>query len=289
MSLPIVEPSSAPRWDWYQASIPDRPDRVIEAIASGLPFVEFRDQKGQHGYAKRVDVLSGGELAAMVNFGGSNGAPNATASGDRAPFFAELVRREFPHHSVTRCDSCYDFIDDATTFESLHAILYRIAMERNISTGLTGDYERKVKGRTYYLGSKKSPAFMRLYEKGIQMQSTLIAAGAPLLPEWLRAEMQVRPQGSRKIQAAIVSPTDVWGYVRWGPSVADELLGASVARAAPVLSKDTSFQQAMYSMMHQYGRWFDLLGEKCAGDHAQIGRELAFWRQRVLSSKLSVN
>ena len=285
MRVPTVQASSEPRWDWYQATISERPEHVIEAIAAGFPSVRLKDGRGQHGYAKRVDVLSGDEVAARVNYGGSNGPPNATSSGDRAPLFAELIRREFPRHSVTRCDTCYDFIDETTTFESLRNTLHRIAMERNIQTELAGDYERKLRGRTYYLGSRKSPTHLRLYEKGIQMESTLLAVGAPPLPEWLRAEMQVRPQGSRKLQAATVSPVDAWGYVRWGPSVADELLGMSVARAAPVLSKDTSFQEAMFSLMHQYGGWFDVLVERCGGDVGRAGQELASWRQRVLSAK----
>lgn len=60
-------------------------------------------------------------------------------------------------------------------------------------------------GQTLYLSSVSSAVTMRIYEKSKQL-----GRGT----EWVRAELQVRPQKNVKHVVATLSPVEVWGIAK---------------------------------------------------------------------------
>jgi DNA relaxase NicK len=73
------------------------------------------------------------------------------------------------------------------------------------------------------LGAPTSPTKFRLYEKGKQPEYSHLAR-----VDWVRAEVQVRPQKEAKASYASISPLDAWGASRWSRDLAAQILANHV-------------------------------------------------------------
>jgi len=244
------------RFDWYAATVPVAPTLLIDALRSGLEVSETSDGPGRHGYAQRLDLVgSTGELAATIYLPRPDSPthPHAYASGDRTEAFVYLVRSCFPEHRVTRCDSCYD-VEEKGAFDRIVQTVRDLAKGLGLQTSVAGDWFDERLGRTLYVGAPSSPVRLRVYEKGKQM-----AQGLPdnlrlaISPDWVRVELQVRPQKDAKGTAAAASPEAVWGFSAWSQQAASHLLQLDVPRieVARVLPADD--ERAYRFMVRQYG------------------------------------
>ena len=277
------------RFDWYQATVLDRPDRVVDWATSAYPHCTVTEGKGFNGYAARADFLnSHGGRELSVSYGGVNTLPNVISSGSFAPRFAELVRAEYPSKGqlrLTRVDSCFDFDEDGA-WNKLHPIMQSVALKSGVLTELSGDYDRAVKGRSYYLGGRTSPFRAVLYEKGIQLQDQIIAAGEQPKPNWVRLESRYKPPTLKAKELGIfLQPEEVWGVCRWAPNLISSVLDLSIQRVSYGEFKLPDMENALHHMTKQYRKTLVNLMSSVDGDFAEFGEVI--WK--ALSKNLSYN
>jgi hypothetical protein len=270
------------QWDWYQATIPDRPEPLISALACLSDQPSIRDGNGLHGYRNRTDILDQGNVVASILHGGQNGHPNAWASGEFAPAFAEVLRSVRPVHFVTRCDSCLDF-EEPGLFDRVSALLLDFADRTHLKTSLAGDWHGREDGRTLYLGSPSSLVRLRWYEKGRQLAKLLAIEGIHR-PDWCRLELRVRPEGFRRELAASCPPEEVWGFSRWSSRALRTVSAIDVRRAAPSLVTKSSDDRAFRHMVSQYAGVLLRMQEKI-GTPADVGISIFQEIERMIAEK----
>jgi hypothetical protein len=237
--------------DWYQATIAEAPQRVGEALLAELPGAHgFEAGRGRQNYHHSMLVLdSDGETLATILHGGPNGDPNAWASGDRAEGFATVLRRLWPDaHRVTRFDSAEDIHGHYPTIRDRCRALAAPSGVSGYEIAAHGDE----KGSTDYLGAKTSRVQHRCYEKGKQM-AALVADPASVPLDWVRLEVQWRPDKQARDVAASVSAGEVWGVSPWVQAIAREVIGTDPdrLRSRPKLLSD--FDRCHAAMLRQYG------------------------------------
>ena len=240
------------RLDWYSATVDDYPDKVIDRLCVDLS-AKLRAGKAMHGYVRGWELMSAEGVACRVLEGGNkNAKPHAWASGAWSEAFAGVVRLRWPsRHYVTRVDSALD-MEHQGAWRTICKSCLDVARELRLSVSMAGDWRRgeDEKGRTLYIGSRKSPTFVRAYEKGKQMacQGVLDAS-----PDWVRLEAVVRPEGEARYKVASLTPEGVWGCSSTTRAVYDRCFGRvpeAVECPAHHMSDDA---KAFDSMCRQYG------------------------------------
>ena len=260
-----------PRFDWYQATIEDYPRVIADGLMTLPGAHDLKHGRGRLNYRESAVVVgSDGNPLATLLHGGLNGAPNAFASGENAPAFAETIRRTWPGaHRVTRLDSAEDV---RMSFQAAHAACQSIAAELRIKgdTRLPDDPED---GATYYMGAPSSRARIRCYEKGKQLR----AQGVPDAdPDVLRFELQLRPNDAQaKLQAASIGPSEAWGATALARRVAGVFDHSTERvtlrhRLASTYDRTHAAMLAQYGghlfeMLSRHGSW-DLVGEQLGLD-----------------------
>jgi hypothetical protein len=235
------------RFDWYQASVPETaPEVVMEALARSEYYGDWVQSRPGKGYDTGFQFVVGDQVKYRLSHGGQNeqyGA-NVTASGGDAPMLAEVLRGAFPNHRVSRLDSCEDY-HHSDAYEYLRGIGLRIAKECNVAVReITKPLVESDDGCTLYLGSPSSAISGRIYEKGKQL-----AVGT----EWVRVELQVRPQKHVKDVAAMLSPEQVWGLAKWPTALAHELGKTSIQRVDVQIYQPSDEERAYRWLLKQYG------------------------------------
>lgn len=260
------------KFDWYQASIPDVSPAVLMAkIARSEYFGEWVESRPTKGYDIGAQFVIGGNVLYRINHGGINAefGANILGSGGSAPKLAQVVREHFPMHRVSRLDSCEDF-HHADVYDYLRKKALRIAKEMRVQCReIVKPLAESDDGRTLYLGSQTSAVSMRIYEKGKQL-----GCGS----DWVRAELQVRPQKEIKSFAAGMSPLEVWSLAKWSHAMAVQMGNSGLQRADVQIFQKSDQERAYRFMLKQYGRMLKLKHD----DHgswealgAQIGYDLA--------------
>lgn len=261
------------RFDWYQGTIDAPAEEIGEGLRTSLPGAEaFRAGPGRQNYHHSMAVLNGdGETLATILHGGPNGNPNAYASGGNAEAFAATLRKLWPdQHKVTRLDSCEDLRGDYSAIRDRCRLLAAPA-------GVTG-YEHAAhgeeKGSTDYLGASTSRVQHRCYEKGKQMAARVREADAVPL-DWVRLEVQWRPDKGGRALAASVSPDDVWGVSPWVRSIAREVIGRCPDRLRAQPRLLTDFERTHAAFLLQYGPHLTRLHFKEGGAQGFLRRLLS--------------
>jgi hypothetical protein len=222
-----------PVFDWYQATIPAHPRAIEVALMDALGVEHTNDTKGLRNYAYGMEFVRGGDVVARMMYGGANGNPNVWASGEDAQAFASVIRDLWPEHRVTRADSAYDFRGPGS-WERLYDAAVSIADRKGLTLNTYGDWLRPdaPEGRTLYIGSRKSPVLVRLYEKGKQLRASGVVAPRNSPLDWVRLEIQVRPAKDRKSIAAGMSARDFWGFSAWTAELHAEVANGDVERVS---------------------------------------------------------
>lgn len=267
------------RFDWYAATVRDDAFELERTICAGLDATSMGG-KPMHGYEQaRVFLDSEGVAIAHMLFGGSNGNPHAWASGNASPAFAQVIRAAYPTtHHVTRADSAIDFRDRDDAWDRVYNLLKSVAEDKRLKLSTAGDWIRprheSENGRTLYVGSMKSPVFIRLYEKGKQLRAGASPDELPNIDrDWLRLEVQVRPQKDARHRAAASSAGDMWGYSSWTLDVAQRFAGLDVERVTMHEFRDADLERSFSWMLDQYRK---VLSSKRfeLGSWEELGREL---------------
>lgn len=260
-----------PRFDWYQGTVEMPSDDLMDLALTALGDEHPVPAPGRNGYARGWEIRREGARSALVYEGGFHDHPHITASGENAPPLARFLRGSKHPHRVSRADVCID-TDTPGAFENLFSALRTLAKTSGLTATLMHNPDDGQAGATYYVGSKTSEVRARLYEKGKQLPEAE-------RPDWVRFEVQARPQRERKAWTAQAPEWDVLGSSQWSRKFATETLGAS-ATAPPTRSERVSdLEGALRAMGSQYGRRMVELLEHHGGDVAAFGLELALRAQ----------
>ena len=146
-------------------------------------------------------------------------------------------------------------------------------------------------GGTVYVGSRTSPVFVRIYEKGKQVLGEVGAGALTVdaqqlgvdlkghpIETWARCEIEVKPKAHARSDLAHLPAERFWGCSEWTASLYKNLSGSDVERinVGSVWQAD-DLSRTVRSMLNQYGRTLerlhsDLGSWECVG--LQLGHEL---------------
>ena len=242
------------RFDWYQATIPENPVVLVETLKHALaPDGDIVEGRGRHNYHQSFRVRNArGERVAEVLAGGSNGDPNATASGIFTQGFVDVVRGSWPEHRVTRFDAAEDMAQQGA-LEALEATCRELAKDLGIK-GRAVVPDDPSEGRTYYLGAPSSDTRVRLYDKSAEARAKLPPERHGEIPDhWARLEVQVRPRKEWKMFAARATPEQAWGFAGWTHELAKRALSLHIERITMQSGRETDDERAFRFMVLQYG------------------------------------
>lgn len=233
------------KFDWYAASIEAKPKAVLLGLFDSLECTDHEELKPRNGYENARALIRDGARVASVQWGGNGGLPFAWASGDDSPRFADSVRACW-RHRVSRVDVCEDFTDK-TAWNALSAHLLNVADGHRVNVDHAGDHHRGERGRTLMVGSRKSVAMVRLYEKGKQLGTD---------PDWVRAEIEVKPQQKEaKLFLSTATPQQFWGVSRWARDYyAFMMLSEIEAIQAGTIFRESDYERRVKWLFKQYGK-----------------------------------
>ncbi|MDO9209099.1 MAG: replication initiation factor domain-containing protein [Sulfuricurvum sp.] len=258
------------KFDWYQATLNSQKDNVFSALQDDYAHCDLRPGRPSNGYTDGADLIAGDDVILRLMWGGVNGSDSThcVSTGSNAPRFAEFARTKFKDHQVSRLDVAADY-EEKGCFKDLSTSLIKYAKSKRLKTAVGGDWIKHIGGRTLYLGSRTSPAYLRCYEKGKQI-------GMDANPDWTRVELEVKPSSKEgKALLATTSLEACWGASRWSIDVA-AILGRSGIQRAPIgsIHSPSDHDRAIFYMLKQYGptllRQYGLVGE----DYALLGQYL---------------
>lgn len=219
----------------------------MEALSKSDYYGDWEQIRPMKNYDAAAAFVVGNETRFKINYGGQNEehGPNVVGSGACAQVLADVVRDRFPAHRVSRLDSCEDYYH-RDAYDYLRKLALKIGKEhrvqcREIVKPLTDSDD----GRTLYLGSQTSAVSMRIYEKGKQMETD---------SEWVRAELQVRPQKDQKALMAMLNPTQVWGVAKWSHEMGVQLGKKGLKRVDAQVYQPSDHERAYRFMLKQYHR-----------------------------------
>lgn len=255
------------RFDWYAGSY--RGEHGLMAAACCERFAARVDEvgKGRNGFASSVRLRADRGFHAYIQWGGTHGdLVHCAFTGGRSPEGAELFRQLVPRHRVSRVDVAED-VGGEGRFQELAELSARVAeVHRLRRVRIVPD--DGTAGETIYLGSRSSPVFCRLYEKGKQVlakgdhveYSELPAGvGRDDIAHWSRVEIEVKPKHHMAREAlSAMSPDEVWGCSSWANQLREDMgymppprFNVGTVWRAP----DT--ERLYRALLTQYGKFLD--------------------------------
>lgn len=273
------------RWDAYSATVSDLPERVLERLSERFSqtIVDVQEGPGLNSYARSflaVDLF-GTQLFRLM-FGGTNPAPHLKVQGVYSPELAQVIRDYWPDHRVSRADSAFD-VSEPGLFDVLAARFQSFAAANGLQWNQVGDWralgERDpLSGRTFYVGSRTSLAYLRVYEKGLQVLKDARPEDEPPDLNWVRVELEVKPQDrSQKARLAHLTPEQCWGVSRWTRNALAAVNGQATERVIMWQPKETDAYRAVRHMLNQYKESMALVIEREGGDAAFMRFAHAVW------------
>lgn len=258
--------------DYYAATVEADPHTLAKLLEEGSEDSSVRST--DRGWKQYTDGLACTASGAHVYFGGANPHPHVRASGDGANGVAQVLRRHFPGHRVSRMDSAFDFASDQA-WEGTVSDLTDRARQHRLSTRLIGSPTDPEKGQTLYVGSRNSAVFLRAYQKGRQLreqgwssvcdqetgaetfqkgwQGDPECATAPD-PRWVRVEIEYKPdKRAEKAAAAHLTPKGVWQRRGWTSALYEHLTGSHAPYLPPARVAPNETLASLRHMMDQYG------------------------------------
>lgn len=215
-----------PFFDWYSTTFYEFEERQADSYVLFLGQIEkaffqfyamachwVKMDKGRNGYPMHARLVNEetGDFILTACYGSSEMPPNVFASGETAQLWYQLCALNlFGRYWVARADVAYDTI--AIPFNKLVDFGRGFAKRKALKTSVQGDWDRAKDGRTYYIGARSSTAYLRIYEKGIQMKTD---------HRWVRVEFEFKPHKEFRKRAAALSPEAMMCGSRW----ATEFLG----------------------------------------------------------------
>lgn len=168
---------------------------------------------------------------------------------------------------VTRKDAALD-VFDAEWFPLLVEAAKRYANAHGLTTGVAGDWMNPKRGRTFYLGSRSSAFFHRIYEKGRKERVD---------QNWIRCELEYKPQSREaRFSATTLTAPQLWA-MHAGPVFGETLgldLAVVFAQQAHSGREKRNSDRARQSLAQQYGKTINQWVRDVGGDPVAFVAEL---------------
>lgn len=271
------------RFDAYTATTVEANYYQLTELLQQAGGAPAKQSRGFHHFANRVEFKDGSDQSiGAVQWGGAMSPRSMIeVKGESSPGVVEGLRR-LCNHRVTRMDSCADF-DAPGSFDRLLVACMAVKRNHRLKGSRAGDWQDFPElGRTQYLGSPQSTTMLRLYEKGKQLEYAHLDR-----PDWVRAEIQVRPAKVAKSHCSTWSAADAWGASNWSTELAGEILADHVdPHPAGTTWRRPDRERALRWMCKQYGSHLLSLVEDC-GTWENVGLTLSeiIKEQRVSQAK----
>ncbi len=243
------------KFDWYEATVAAHPDEVVGEIlrSAGQGMGVVVPRRGTtYGYERAYDVMLGSRVLAAVFYGGGaqGEGVHVSATGSEALWWSKLCRAKW-EHQVTRVDAAEDYSTEGS-FDVLTGLAGAVAKERGLRTFNVGDWLQGIGGRTLYVGSIKSAARVRVYEKGKEYASRGVAG---VSPHWARIEGTFRPRRRPgRIALAAAQPMECFGLAAWTRDLAERLNGFALEKIEDVRWEASEDDRAYAWCIRQYGQ-----------------------------------
>ena len=211
------EENNSFRFDWYQATLNPEVE-PLQALRWAQFLGESKPMKAMHGYDKAHDF---GQI--KILYGGHSGKYGVHViihGGDACHPLVDSFRAAFPDHRPSRMDVCMDF-RASNAWSAVSQVGRRSASKFDIQTTTQGDWLEAKRGRTLYIGGRKSIFRARIYEKGHEMRAKGKMPEAPL--DWVRLEFQVRPPRHNRHLAATLTADQVARSGQWTTFICNSL------------------------------------------------------------------
>jgi len=217
-----------------------------------------------------------GRVACSVFWGGSNVQPNVEAKGGCAPAIAGILRARWEHRpsrvDVKRDASAQGLFADLFALARVYADTRELALQEHRN-------HHPDKGDTFYLGSRQSQAYLRVYQPGLKRAQEEGRSGDQISAEErnaVRVELEFKPQKPRaKLAAATLSPDEMWGVSPWIADYAGEVFAMNVQAIRISERRESNRNRALRFMGAQYDAHLSDLWRECQGDAAMFGLAVA--------------
>lgn len=264
---PRLPHMSAPRFDWYGATVPD-------VCSTDLINLATRSGDGIRVGPKQRSVLKGGYYRRWVTLWDRFGPcaqvhwehktsphPRLDVWGPHSERLAAALRATY-RHFTTRMDASCDG-EHQGGFDALEAFL--VAFVASYPIPLNTKFEKATKGiksagRTFYVGAEGSEVRLCLYEKGC-------TKGFEDRPNLVRVELRVQPDSTDdQLMLSTRSPEQIWGFSKWSTQLAPAILCTHVPRCAKSMAYGkTTGQQKVEAFLRSYGPHLPMFFEMCDG------------------------
>jgi hypothetical protein len=198
--------------DWLSLTLPDDAFPLLRSAVAEVDSLEVHTERGRLGFKESHRFTSGVTLQTghksermMLNIPGGactylgtddvvRLASRALAYGGEQTSFTRVdIRRDMRGDGITLVR---DILDACRRGELRHAREYKYFPARSADGN-------QLLGQGVYLGSSKSPRFVRCYDKGLE-------TGTGLLGTWLRFEGQFRNEYSDRVMRDVVAAGGLW-------------------------------------------------------------------------------
>lgn len=260
------------KFDAYHATVPvgvqmlrDTLDGALSAEAKAVPG------RPVNGFKQAVawQVQETGELLATMMWGGVNPHPFVIAQSDPSIRLAGLLRQAHPEHRVARLDVAVDMGPEGV-FDEAFLVLSKVSAKYSRLKGHRHLGDDPEDGSTYYLGTRGSPLYVRLYEKDKQLAKLTgdpVWRSAPFRG-WTRLELEVRPEKDFKAAAAKLPPDAFWGCSAWTRDLASDILALNPEAISMKPTRIADHERAMRALSAQYGTTLRRHMERLGSDEA---------------------
>ncbi len=234
---------------------------------------------GMNFYEKSFDLGSNG--LGLVCIGGQNGTCSVTVKGQgllsSKPGWEQRLHDlliSIPHATLTRVDLASDNFNSKL---SVNDYLDMYEADMFTSRGRPPNVEQagnwvkpNGKGRTLYIGNRKSGKLLRIYEKGLQLANGFHEK----YPNWLRVELELKNQDRVIPFEVLLRPGQYLAGAY--PALADIHKIQDVIKTAKKTIKST-FEKSIEITKHQFGKhiWthIQILGVEKAIELLTAGKE----------------
>lgn len=195
------------------------PELLLKRICRDLDL-DFAATRPKFGYAAAYMLVRGDLNHGLLQFGGDNVGDGIYVSvlGSLAGDFRKFLLAWGFSFSVLRADVAFD--SQGSVFDSVSKIARKIVLNRHLSSSLAGDWVNGI-GRTFYIGSRQSLCFGRIYEKWIQL-------GLPESLAFDRIEFEFKPHKKARVTAASLEPLDFIKTSRWATELCNQIFAANL-------------------------------------------------------------
>lgn len=249
------------KFDFATISVPEHGETVLEAFQEAHDYAKFSISRGQNSFNRGGYFTSYDQNKIAEFYWDMPTSPKITnvwLRGRNAHNHLPWFRENYQDHNTTRLDSCEDYTFPGA-WDQITGIAYQVRERFNLKSSNEGDWHpHHGHGRTLYIGSRRSAVFLRIYEKGKQLQNEHDEIDL----DWVRAEIQVRPPSRNKNKYTNVNSVQLWSATNWSREFFHRLTGLNLPKLKldPLPRSDNEKREI--ALLRQYGPHLDYLLEQ---------------------------